>query len=333
MSREEVELLALQPKKNFRDITGWIKELTVPTPPPLPNQPQQKTLVNSLLPNLQVSNLESIVKSLSSFQNRYYTSQTGVEAAKWIEDTLISYAGARVGEDVSVSLFANTPNFAQPSVIARIKGVSASTEVVIIGAHEDSIASRSGDTMVAPGADDDASGCASSLEVFRVLMQAGYHPNRTIEFHYYAGEEEGLLGSKAIAQDYATKGVNVVGMLQLDMTMFIGRNPGDTPIIALVTDFVDDDLTAFLRILADAYSTIPWVDTLCGYGCSDHASWNAQGYRSSFPFEASFNNDDPWIHSGFDTLSTLTVAHGLDFSRVGLGFIVELGATSYLTDQ
>jgi len=41
----------------------------------------------------------------------------------------------------------------------------------------------------------------------------------------------------------------------------------------------------------------------CGYGCSDHASWNAQGYPASMPFESSMARDNPTIHTAKDTLA------------------------------
>ena len=74
----------------------------------------------------------------------------------------------------------------QPSVIARIRGNGANAnELVILGAHEDSI--NGGANGRSPGADDDASGSATVLEVFRVLVQNGFRPRRTVEFHAYSG--------------------------------------------------------------------------------------------------------------------------------------------------
>ena len=67
----------------------------------------------------------------------------------------------------------------------------------------------------------------------------------------------------------------------------------------------------------------------CGYGCSDHASWTAVGYRAVFPFESEFNKKNPYIHTSQDTLAHATLAHGLEFAKVSLGMAVELSATEY----
>lgn len=68
--------------------------------------------------------------------------------------------------------------------------------------------------LPAPGADDDASGCASILEAFRVLAQSGYVPLRgPVELHWYAGEEGGLLGSLPIAKYKQESGAKIGAML------------------------------------------------------------------------------------------------------------------------
>ena len=60
-----------------------------------------------------------------------------------------------------------------------------------------------------------ASGSSSVLEVFRVLASNGFRGSRSIEFHAYAAEEVGLLGSQAIASTYQKEGKVVAGMMQL----------------------------------------------------------------------------------------------------------------------
>lgn len=70
----------------------------------------------------------------------------------------------------------------------------------------------------APGADDDGTGAVNLLEAYRALLQAGFKPTNPVEFHWYAGEEAGLLGSQAIATSYKNSGVQVKAHLNLDMT-------------------------------------------------------------------------------------------------------------------
>jgi leucyl aminopeptidase len=320
------EVVELRQKNiNFIDITNFQNSITtVPVPPALPNQPQQKPLVYQLNNELSITNMRSNLEILTSYKTRYFSTQTGVQAAQWIQSTLIALSSQRT--DVTVSLFTSPDTDPQPSVIARIQGTQ-SDDLVIIGCHEDSI--HLGGVGVAPGADDDGSGVVSLLEIFRVLISNNFQPNRTVEFHFYAAEEVGLLGSQAVAQNYASQNKVVVGMLQLDMTSYIGKNGQD--VIGIVTDFTNSDENQFIRELVDVYSLIPWVNTQCGYGCSDHASWTYAGYRASFPFESEFSQRNPYIHTAEDTLANVDWAHALNFAKIGLGFVVEVAATNYLS--
>merc|ERR1712232_83413 len=292
----EEMLLLVKEGVTFMDVTNFRLDdgssRSVPAGPPLPNQPQQKPYVNSLLSELSTANLESNVNTLSSFHTRFYSTST----------------------------------MPQPSVIARIEG-QESDDIVILGSHEDSI--HIGAFGRAPGVDDDGSGTVCSLEVFRVLVESGFQPNRTVEFHYYAAEEVGLKGSQAVAEAYAAEEKVIVGMMQLDMTFYVGT--GDENVVGVVTDNVDDSLTAFTRQLVESYCTIPWQNTVCGYGCSDHASWTKEGYRSTFPFETPFEAHNPYIHTEKDTTAYANFDHGLEFAKLGLGFVVELAATEYMS--
>lgn len=107
-------------------------------------------------------------------------------------------------------------------------------------------------------ADDDGSGTVTILEAFRVLLtdsrvSTGQAPN-TIEFHWYAGEEGGLLGSGAIFQKYKQDGRQVKAMLNQDMTGYV--KPGTTEVVGILTDNVDAGLTTFLKKVVAAVSLV-----------------------------------------------------------------------------
>jgi leucyl aminopeptidase len=195
------------------------------------NNPEQRTsrppisftidngpVVNAMLPRIQEPGIHKTIVSLGNFVNRKYQCTTGVTSANWIKSRWQAIAAGR--PDITVDLYAHT-GFPQPSVILTIPGSTLPTEVVILGAHQDSIAG-SGCSAVAPGEDDDASGIASLTEVLKVALRMNYHPQRTVKFMAYAAEEGGLLGSEQIASAYDQQNVNVVGVMQLDMTNYKG---------------------------------------------------------------------------------------------------------------
>jgi hypothetical protein len=83
------------------------------------------------------------------------------------------------------------------NTIAEIPGTDPrlKDEVVILGAHFDSVAA-------ATGATDNATGSAAMMEAMRILKAIGAKPRRTIRIALWGGEEEGLLGSRAYVREH-----------------------------------------------------------------------------------------------------------------------------------
>lgn len=144
--------------------------------------------------------------------------------------------------------------------------------LVIVGAHYDSTAGSA--TARAPGADDNGSGTINCLEALRILANADFKPKNTLEFHFYGGEEGGLLGSQGVFNSYRSSGETVLAFLNQDMT---GYSPGGKATV--YTDYVDSSLTSYVILVARQYSGLAVSTSTCGYGCSDHASARAAGFR------------------------------------------------------
>ncbi len=294
-----------------------------------------QTTVNPWLSQVQHPNIYNTISTLSGYQNRYYTSPTGKTSAEWIRTTWQGLAGSRT--DVTSELFACSTCSTQPSVILTIRGNELPNEVVVLGAHLDSINGGAGGstTQVAPGADDDASGIATLTEVLRIAMANGWKPKRTVKFMGYAGEEVGLRGSNAIAQSYKTAATNVVAVLQLDMTNYRSGSAVD---MRLVSDYSNVDMKTFLTNLFDTYLAPLGMTRgtyTCGYGCSDHASWTSAGYPSAMFFEAgtgatSGSSYNPNIHTANDTLANMgnSAQNSAKFAQLGLAFLGEAAKTS-----
>lgn len=164
-------------------------------------------------------------------------------------------------------------------MIAKIPG-SSSDALVIVGAHFDSTGGSS--TARGPGADDNGSGVVVIFEALRILAQAGFQPQDTLEFHFYAGEEGGLLGSKDIFTSYKTANKQVLAMMNQDMA---GYSPSG--VISIYTDYVDSSLTAYVRRVAEGYTGLKTSTDACGYGCSDHHSAYSNGFRKSLALDLS----------------------------------------------
>jgi len=281
-------------------------------------QINQKDLVNRVIEQVTEKSITEVILKLSSFKNRYYKSKHGVASSTWIKDHWQELAKNR--NDISVDLYKHK-KWAQPSVIMTIKGNSP--EVIVIGGHADSISGFwNRNEAKAPGADDNASGIATITETLRVLIQNNYRPEKTLKFMAYAAEEVGLLGSKEIATEFKNNNVDVVGVLQLDMTNYNGSDLN----IVMMTDYTNSAQNEFLGTLIDEYVKLSWGYDKCGYGCSDHASWYAKGYPASIPFEARKNNMNRNIHTAKDLLSVSGdhSNHAVKFAKLALAYVIEL---------
>lgn len=289
--------------------------------------------VNPLLAEAQEPQIKQVITDLAAFPNRRYNQTSGLNSANWIKDKWTALAAGR--SDVTVEFFNHPTTVSpQPSIVMTIQGTSLPSEVVVVGGHQDSINSG-GSTLNAPGADDDASGIATITETIRVLMAKNFHPQRTVKFMAYAAEEVGLRGSNAIATDFQTRVVNVVGVMQLDMTNY----KGSTMDIVLITDYTNAAQNQFVVDLVNAYQPTITVTNdpangRCNYACSDHASWHNKGFAASMPFEARFasgvSEDNPFIHTANDTLDKCgnNANHALKFTKLALSYVGELAKGS-----
>ncbi|KAI7860669.1 hypothetical protein BDC45DRAFT_492543 [Circinella umbellata] len=286
----------------------------------VPTTVSYQTEADTFIQKLETTFMRQWLEKFTSFYTRYYKSSWGAESCAWLIETVREIAKP-AGDRVTVNEFKHS--WAQFSIIARFEGSDPDleNEAIVISAHQDSVNQWFPSLGRSPGADDDGSGTVTILEVFRVLVENEFKPERPVEFHWYSGEEGGLLGSQEVAKQYYKEGRDVVAMVQNDMTGYVLDS--DTEVIGLVTDYVNDKLTDFLRQLIGTYATIPYVETKCGYACSDHASWRKYGYPSSFMIESEFEKSNQHIHTLDDVIKYLSFDHMLQFSRVLVGFAVE----------
>jgi Zn-dependent M28 family amino/carboxypeptidase len=136
----------------------------------------------------------------------------GISAATGVTGALKGYdAATRYGEQYK-------NNFSR-NVIARITGTDPAlkAEYVITGGHLDHNGVTNG--IVFNGADDNASGAATVMDVARALAVNQARPKRTLIFALWTGEEQGLIGSQYYS-DHPTAGVsmdNTTAYFNMDM--------------------------------------------------------------------------------------------------------------------
>jgi Zn-dependent M28 family amino/carboxypeptidase len=183
------------------------------------------------------SNIEKLVSfgtrsTLSAQDPASISSGRGIGAAReWIRSEFETYSKDCNGcLEVKTDSFTEGPadRIPQPTQITNVYAVlkgsdpESAKHIVLVTGHYDS---RNSDTLDvkgnAPGANDDGSGTAVSLECARVLSKLKFPA--TIIFLTVAGEEQGLNGSRHFASMVKQQGWNLEAVLNNDI---VGGNKG-----------------------------------------------------------------------------------------------------------
>lgn len=215
--------------------TGLIVEKVAPAPPSSLTRPEgrqtiEQAGVGSMVDLVDTSNIEVTIRQLqaagsaggSGVGTRYYTTAGNQIAADMLFRELDSY-----GLDVWYEDFVTPDGLLLVNVIGEIPGSDPSR---IYGglAHFDSISETP--TTVAPGADDNASGVAATLEISRIL--AGYDLRYSYRAVFVNSEETGILGAEAFAQEAVEAREPWEGIFNLDS---VGSSRNGTQLVLNAT--------------------------------------------------------------------------------------------------
>jgi PKD repeat protein len=211
------------------------------------------------------------------------------------------------------------------NVIATKTGTSAPTEIVLLTAHLDDMPSSGS----APGADDNASGSVGVMTAAEIMKQ--YQFERTIRFVLFTGEEQGLLGSAAYANQAYANGDNIVAVLNLDM---IAWDSTGGPVLRLHTRTSSNSGYAGDKAIADLFSDVVNTYSLSsaltptltadGESASDHSSFWNKGYSALLAIEDDSDDFCAYYHTSNDKLSTLNMTYYTNYAKAVIGTAAHL---------
>jgi hypothetical protein len=208
-----------------------------------PGTPAPDAQIMAALREVSPVRIQQTIEKLAGFYTRQTLSSEmspiedkGINAAaEWIKSELQQYS-SQCGDclEVKTDEFLQQPGtrIPQPTKITNVYAILRGTDpanvsrIYVVSGHYDSRNSGPTDiTSAAPGANDDGSGTAVSLECARVLSKHRFPA--TIIFLTVAGEEEGLYGSGHFAKMAKAVGWDIESVLNNDI---VGgdRTPGDT---------------------------------------------------------------------------------------------------------
>jgi len=232
------------------------------------------------------------VQRMQDFVTRHSTHDSCLAAANWVAERFSAY-----GCD-SVYLQYHTTGFA-PNVIGIKQGVLYPDSIyAVICGHVDATSYLQ--PIIAPGADDNASGVAAVIEAIRVTQD--YQFEHAIRFIAFTGEEQGLYGSEYYAQLARTHGDSILGVLNADMIAYVDVQPESLEVFAKTSNPPCEPFADFFIAAADTYTTLltsKRMTTSMVY--SDHAPFWDQGYLALCSIE-DFYVTNPYYHTPGDTI-------------------------------
>ncbi len=196
--------------------------------------PGENTMLHQLATRPSAQRIEADVRSLVSFGTRHTLSDTtsetrGIGAARrWVHAEFERISAAcggclevmYVGDTYSGARIPNPTEVV--NVVAIQRGTTDPNRYVLIGGHLDSrVSDVANATADAPGANDDASGVAGTIESARILSQQRFPGS--IVYVAFSGEEQGLVGAQILAKKARDENWRLVGVLNNDM---IGNTRG-----------------------------------------------------------------------------------------------------------
>lgn len=164
------------------------------------------------------------------------------------------------------------------NVMGYIEGSDLKDELIIVSAHYDHLGKRGNDIF--NGADDNASGTSTVLEIAEALAKAkarGNGPKRSVLCLLVTGEEKGLLGSRYYAENPIYPLESTVANVNVDMVGRVDKTYEDNPnyIYVIGSDRLSSDLHKINEDLNEKYSRI-----ILDYKYNDTNDPNRYYYRS-----------------------------------------------------
>ena len=197
----------------------------------------ESALSESMAESVDIEAMMSTIKTLENFKTRYTYGTEFVDSAKWCRKQFED-----LGYKAELVEYSDSGR-KQFNVVAVSENADENTPFFVIGAHLDSTSENA--RVLAPGADDNGSGCAGVIEMARVFAGTAYEKN--LKFVLFGGEEVGLKGSSAYVRSQMSESdfKNIRGAVIFDMIGFDHK----APVSALLE--TRSSYESFIKVFAD----------------------------------------------------------------------------------
>lgn len=323
-------------KRTFLGSIGLILSVLL-YKPTLAQEPLQEA--TEMLESVNAVEVENTMKFFSRFRTRYHRSPEAIKAQEWLKSHWEEITQNR--DDVHIELFEHPEISPMPSVILTIEGSSFPEEIIVLGAHADSVITLPREEIERILEEEtkklrEEEGQKEEEEENRIVTSRTRAILGNMNLTATApGADDNASGIAVITEilrilmlhnyrptrtimfmAYAAEEVGFIGSGHiaesfeeegqkvigvLNLDMTNFRGSEDLDMV-IVGDYTSPGQNAFLEELIQIYlPEIKWEYDECEYECSDHVSWHNAGFPVSMLFESRFSEYNPHLHKTTDT--------------------------------
>ena len=272
---------------------------------------------DSLAVRISQDSLYSYVQRLENFRTRYTYTDSCLAARDWIAEKFRDWGYT----DVTYQSFYYSGGWHYNVVVVK-PGVVEPDKVIVIGGHYDTYVDANqvpGRYLYAPGADDDGSGVALTMEIARVLEDVSLR--KTIIFIPFAAEEIGLVGSEVASAFFASNNTKLEVMYNFDMVANVENS-------LLDLDFSSGANTVYRDFsIASARRVSSLLPVVAGMGgSSDHYPFYQNGFAVVDHIESDFSPN--WHHNS-DVITEMNFSYLVEVTKLAVASLAVVADAAY----
>ena len=283
---------------------------------------RNESLIRSISSDINADSLESYVLWMQNTGTRFTLADNRRNVALAIKEKFQQFGYT----DVIIDSFWLTRTYRQVyyqqwqyNVVATLEAGEPSDSICVMGGHYDNILSTGDPFSVVPGANDNASGIATALEVARVLKKNNFVPESTIKFIAFGAEELGLHGSNYFAGKSLRTVQRIKFMLNNDMVAYEPDNNRDNWSV----NIMDYDNSHYLRkeaeLLCEKFTVLkPYTDNTHNKQ-SDSYPFFLNGFKALFFFSGKM---DPEYHTLNDMVTNCNFEYCREVAVISCALLI-----------
>ena len=280
-----------------------------------PDVPDYNPLVAAVISRVSENHSEEVLQRLQDFETRYSFTDSCRAAEEYVH-------GVFEGYGLETEFFTYSYSRDQwRDIIGTQRGTAYPDRVYIICGHLDSITYED-PYHWAPGADDNGSGSTAVLYAAELL--SNYDFDCTVKYICFTGEEQGLYGSYYWVRDAYYSGMDIRGVINLDMIAYKDTGALDVDIYCDQNSLSKEHANMMiangsLYAGVDGYRI---VDPGAAY--SDHYYFWYYGYPAVMGIERSGSHWNPYYHTSQDIVSNCDIDLLAGITKMSLATLMEL---------